>query len=62
MKDQEFEILVKPKTTDDHLLTKSNKLSRVAFRNLSWHKIALHIINSVRELMKIDSKSSSNQH
>jgi len=59
MKDQEFEILVKPKTTDDHLLTKYSKLSRVAFRNLSWHKIGLHIINSVRELMNIDSKSKS---
>jgi hypothetical protein len=40
MKDQEFEILIKPKLTDDHLLTKSNKLSRVAIRNVSWHKIS----------------------
>ena len=32
MKDEEFEILLKPKTTNDHLLIKYNKLSKVAFK------------------------------
>ena len=40
MKDKEFEILIKPKSTDDHLLTKYNKLSKIAFINISWHKIS----------------------
>lgn len=34
MKDSEFEILLKPKTTDDSLLSKYNKLSKVAFNNI----------------------------
>ena len=55
MKGQEFEILMKPKSTDDNLLTKYSQLSRVAFRNLSWHKISQHIINSVREVINNNS-------
>ena len=40
MKDQEFEILIKPKSTEDHLLTKQSRLSNVALRNISWQKLS----------------------
>ena len=34
----------------------------MAFRNLSWPKIAQHIITSVRELMKNDKDKEESQN